>query len=67
MQHQWILDVLHDLRSFATRNGLDDLSRQIDLTMAAAASDIAKASGGPVLAFSRGGPPPGGGKVAGAE
>ena len=36
MQHQWILDVLHDLRSFATRNGLDDLSRQIDLTMAAA-------------------------------
>ncbi|MBS0564116.1 MAG: hypothetical protein JSR87_06495 [Proteobacteria bacterium] len=67
MQNQWILDVLHDLRAFATLNGFDDLSRQIDLTLAAAASDLAKASGGPVLAFSRSGPLPGGAKAAGSE
>jgi predicted transcriptional regulator len=67
MQYQWILDVLDDLRSFAERNGLDDLSRQIDLTMAVAASDIAKASGGTALAFSRTGPLPGGDEVTGTD
>lgn len=67
MQNQWILDVLHDLRAFATLNGLDDLSRQIDLAMAAAASDIAKVSGVSVLALSGTGTLPGGTKVAGSD
>ncbi len=52
MQYQWIMDVLGDLKSFAGRNGLPDLARQIDATLAVAASDISRIAGGPVLVFS---------------
>lgn len=67
MHHQWVFDVLDDLRRFARMNGLDDLSHQLDLTLAAATSDVARLSGGPVLTFSRAGPMPSGEEGIGRE
>ena len=55
MQYQWIFDVLDDMRSFALLNGLDDLSRQLDQAMQAAAADISRTSGLPVPLLPRAG------------
>ncbi len=30
MRHEWIFDVLSDLRIYAQRNGLEDICRQTD-------------------------------------
>ena len=42
MQYQWILDVLQDLRSFATRNGLNGLAEQLGDTALVAAAEITR-------------------------
>jgi hypothetical protein len=45
MQYHWILDVLSDLRTFATDNGLSCLAEQLDDTSLVAAAEIAQVSG----------------------
>ena len=40
-QHDWILDVLVDLKSFATANDLGALAEQLDDTMLIAVAEIA--------------------------
>ncbi len=39
--NDWILDVLSDLKSFATANGLSSLAEQLDDTTLIAAAEIA--------------------------
>ncbi len=46
MQYQWILDVLQDLRSFATENGLKGLAEQLGDTSLVAAAEIAQSQDG---------------------
>ncbi|SPF77843.1 hypothetical protein PRI8871_00429 [Pseudoprimorskyibacter insulae] len=41
MRHDWILDVLTDLRTFAGANGLPDLAQQLDLARTVAAREAA--------------------------
>lgn len=45
MSHNWILDVLADLRSFALRNDLTALAEQLDDTTLVAATEIASKEG----------------------
>lgn len=40
-QNEWILDVLSDLKSFATANGMSALAEQLDDTKLIAAAEIA--------------------------
>ncbi|MCW1955303.1 hypothetical protein [uncultured Lentibacter sp.] len=40
MKNDWILDVLSDLRSFATANGLPKLAEQLDDTVLLAACEL---------------------------
>lgn len=42
MAQDWIVDVLADLRSFATQNGLTALAEQLDDTMLVAATELAQ-------------------------
>lgn len=44
MQYEWILDVLTDLKAFATGNGLTALAEQLDDTSLVAAAEIAQAA-----------------------
>ena len=46
--NDWILDVLVDLKSFATANGLGTLAEQLDDTMLIAAAEIASRRDGAV-------------------
>jgi hypothetical protein len=46
MQHDWILDVLADLQSFASASGLNTLAEQLEDTALIAAADIASKQGG---------------------
>jgi len=39
--HDWIIDVLEDLRTYAKRNGMNDLARKADETLAVARQEIA--------------------------
>ena len=41
MQNDWILDVLADLKSFATANGMNALAEQLDDATIIAAAEIA--------------------------
>ncbi|WP_158217951.1 hypothetical protein [Marinibacterium profundimaris] len=41
MQNDWILDVLADLKSFATANGMTNLAEQLDDATLIAAAEIA--------------------------
>ena len=41
MQNDWILDVLADLKSFATANGMTALAEQLDDATLIAAAEIA--------------------------
>ena len=43
MRHDWIFDVLTDLRSYAVQNGLRDLAEQVDITLSTARRDVAAA------------------------
>lgn len=40
MVHDWILDVLTDLRNFASKNGLGVTEEQIDQTLVAVAREL---------------------------
>ncbi len=41
MNHNWILDVLADLRGFAATNGMDGLAEHLDDAMLIAAAEMA--------------------------
>lgn len=41
MTHDWIINVLTDLRSFSQRNGLDALAERLDDTIRVAETEIA--------------------------
>lgn len=40
MSHDWMIDVLQDLRSFAQQNGFHDLAEQLDDTIHVAVTDM---------------------------
>lgn len=49
MNHDWILDVLTDLTTFAQSNGLDGLAQQLDNTQKFALAELAsRAKGKPI-------------------
>lgn len=41
MGHEWILDVLADLRAYATQNGLPTLAAKTDETLRTARAELA--------------------------
>ena len=43
MRHDWIFDVLTDLRSYALQNDLRDLAEQVEITLRMARRDVAAA------------------------
>ena len=45
MANDWIIDVLSDLKTYATKNGLSALSRQLEDTTLIAATEIASSEG----------------------
>ncbi|UWQ92206.1 hypothetical protein QEZ52_05345 [Aliisedimentitalea scapharcae] len=49
--NDWILDVLVDLKSFASANGLGVLAEQLDDTMLIAAAEIASVRDGAVNSY----------------
>lgn len=44
MRHDWIFDVLTDLRSYALQNELCDLAEQVDVTLRTARREVAAAA-----------------------
>ena len=56
MRHDWILDVLADLRAYALTNGLPQLATELDAALRTAGREIAGGSGG---SGDGGGGPPG--------
>ncbi|SEW28330.1 hypothetical protein SAMN04488515_2015 [Cognatiyoonia koreensis] len=50
MGHNWIIDVLADLKSFAHTNGLDLLADHLEQTAAVATAEIATTSEGTMRA-----------------
>ena len=46
MQLHWILDVLSDMKGFASRNGLHALAEHLDDTLLIAAGEIRRAGAG---------------------
>ncbi len=56
MANDWILDVLTDLKTYAGKNGLDALARQLDQAMLTAAAEISSTEQGrPVTALGHAG------------
>lgn len=53
MAHDWILDVLADLKTYATKNGLSALADELDEATLIAATEIASAEGKAPLAAAR--------------
>ena len=45
MAHDWILDVLADLKTYAGKNGLSALAEQLDDTTLIAVTEIASTEG----------------------
>ena len=43
MRHDWIFDVLTDLRSYALQNDLRDLAEQVEIALRTARRDVAAA------------------------
>lgn len=41
MRHDWIFDVLADLRSYALKNGLPELAAQVDVALRVARTEVA--------------------------
>lgn len=62
MRHDWIFDVLKDLRTFAQRNGLPALAAQVETAMRVAQAEIGDADPATMAAEAevQGGLPPGG-------
>jgi hypothetical protein len=46
MRHDWIFDVLADLRSYALQNDLQALAAQVESAMATARTELAVQAGG---------------------
>lgn len=44
MAHDWILEVLEDMKSYADRHGMAALSAKVDETLAIARAEIAAAA-----------------------
>lgn len=40
MRHDWIFDVLADLRSYAEKNGLTGLAAQVEVTLRVARAEL---------------------------
>ncbi len=62
MHHDWIFDVLADLKGFALTNGLPALAAQVDAAMRVAEAELAAqggegGSGGGMIGLSRSGRP----------
>ncbi|MBP9047674.1 MAG: hypothetical protein WAT35_16205 [Tabrizicola sp.] len=47
MRHDWVFDVLSDLLTYATQNGLPRLASKVSETIEVARSEIDAAGGGP--------------------
>ncbi|MDR5653677.1 hypothetical protein [Ruixingdingia sedimenti] len=45
MRHDWILDVLDDMKTYAARNGLDALAAKVDEALRIARAELAAARG----------------------
>jgi len=45
MTNEWMLDVLADLRTFSSENGLSVTAKQLDLLMAVTAAEMASMQG----------------------
>lgn len=60
MHHDWIFDVLRDLRSFAQKNGLPALAAQVETTLQVAETEIAALNGRDAPEEGDGGPAAGG-------
>jgi hypothetical protein len=60
MRHDWIFEVLTDLRSYALKNGLPALAARVEDTMQLARAEIAaqEAQDGTVKGSGSGGVPP---------
>lgn len=50
MSHDWILEVLEDIRLYAGRNGLEVLAAQLETTIRIARADLRIGAGGTELA-----------------
>ena len=50
MAHDWIFDVLADLKTYATKNGLSALADELDEATLIAATEIASMEGKPPAA-----------------
>ena len=48
MRHEWIFDVLEDLRSYAVLNGLDETAAKAEATLRAARVELREAEPLPV-------------------
>lgn len=53
MAHDWILDVLADLKAYANKNGLPALVHELDEATLIAATEIASMEGKAPLAVAR--------------
>ncbi|NUB44355.1 hypothetical protein GEU84_008170 [Fertoebacter nigrum] len=60
MRHDWIFDVLADLRSYAQKNRLTALAAQVEDTLRVARTEIAAADTCPARGEGSGGAPPAG-------
>jgi hypothetical protein len=47
MAHEWILEVLNDMRSYSQKNGLPALAAQLDEVLRVATSEIGPAESNP--------------------
>ncbi|PZR00474.1 MAG: hypothetical protein DI533_07855 [Cereibacter sphaeroides] len=47
MGHDWIFDVLNDLRQYAQKNGLSKLAAQVEIALQVAEEEIAAAERDP--------------------
>jgi hypothetical protein len=54
MGHDWVFDVLGDLKSYAIANGLSELAQKADEAMKVAVAEIAALGGGVMLAGPKG-------------
>ena len=53
MAHDWILDVLADLKAYASRNGLTALTEELEEVTLLAATEIASIEGGSPIAVAQ--------------
>ncbi len=62
MRHDWIIDVLSDLRSYALKNGLPELAAEVEACLRVARTEIAAPGHDPgePEGGAGGGMPPGG-------